>query len=318
VATRTEQKLAYLQETKSDIRNALIEKGQGVTDTDTFRSYADKIRAIESGGGDVIVGGNIPAGVYLSAADEYEQSAQHRRFMLNGNLYYAGTNSTASGYLNVIKKWNGTTWETVLESTSTTAGINDTKVDGTNWRGVEIDGKFYFAESRSCAAFDGATLTVLPDIPKTESTCFKWNGKLYVYTGSGYTLYEWDNDNSAWIAMTTHKYAYFAFVLNDDLYLVNSSGVCRYDNGSLTLVCTAPSNSTRFFVKDGAVYGYYMNKFYKFDLSSGTHTQIGAIPSFSYLYWSYGTSEIGFNGVTNYTPNSKCPYFVVNIVEPSE
>lgn len=46
----TKAKFDYLAETKSLIKSALIEKGQSVSDTDTFRSYADKIRAISGGG----------------------------------------------------------------------------------------------------------------------------------------------------------------------------------------------------------------------------------------------------------------------------
>lgn len=46
-----EEKLEYLIETKKQIKNAIVEKGQPVADTDTFRSYADKILQIESGGG---------------------------------------------------------------------------------------------------------------------------------------------------------------------------------------------------------------------------------------------------------------------------
>lgn len=44
----TKEKLAYLNDTKAAIKAALIEKGQTVTDADTFRSYADKVRAIET------------------------------------------------------------------------------------------------------------------------------------------------------------------------------------------------------------------------------------------------------------------------------
>lgn len=43
----TENKLAYLQETKSAIKDALVSKGQAVGDTDTFRSYAEKVLAIK-------------------------------------------------------------------------------------------------------------------------------------------------------------------------------------------------------------------------------------------------------------------------------
>ena len=41
-------KLNYLLETKQAIKQALIDKGQEVADTDTFRSYADKIASIQT------------------------------------------------------------------------------------------------------------------------------------------------------------------------------------------------------------------------------------------------------------------------------
>ena len=41
--------LNYLNETKSQIKQAIIEKGQPITDEDTFRSYANKIENIETG-----------------------------------------------------------------------------------------------------------------------------------------------------------------------------------------------------------------------------------------------------------------------------
>lgn len=45
------EKLTYLNDTKTAIKNAVVAKGVSVSDTDTFRSYADKIGQIESGGG---------------------------------------------------------------------------------------------------------------------------------------------------------------------------------------------------------------------------------------------------------------------------
>lgn len=44
------EKLTYLEGTKSAIKDAIIAKGVEVTDTDTFRSYAEKIESIEAGG----------------------------------------------------------------------------------------------------------------------------------------------------------------------------------------------------------------------------------------------------------------------------
>lgn len=47
---KTQKKLNYLLETKDLIKAAIEEKGQTVSDTDTFRSYAAKIQAIQAGG----------------------------------------------------------------------------------------------------------------------------------------------------------------------------------------------------------------------------------------------------------------------------
>ena len=44
------EKLTYLEGTKSAIKDAIIAKGVEVTDSDTFRSYAEKIESIEAGG----------------------------------------------------------------------------------------------------------------------------------------------------------------------------------------------------------------------------------------------------------------------------
>ena len=43
-------KISYLEQTKREIADAIVEKGQTVQDSDTFRSYADKIKKISGGG----------------------------------------------------------------------------------------------------------------------------------------------------------------------------------------------------------------------------------------------------------------------------
>ena len=43
-------KLTYLQDTKTSIKNAIVSKGVSVSDSDTFRSYANKISSITTGG----------------------------------------------------------------------------------------------------------------------------------------------------------------------------------------------------------------------------------------------------------------------------
>ena len=61
MANNIQDKLAYLEETKGLIKEAIIAKGGTVSDEDTFRSYADKIKTIEAGGGGSIAG--APSGM---------------------------------------------------------------------------------------------------------------------------------------------------------------------------------------------------------------------------------------------------------------
>lgn len=53
-------KLAYLAQTKTDIRQALQEKGSDVTTEDTFRSYADFVSEISGGGNSA----GVVSGIY--------------------------------------------------------------------------------------------------------------------------------------------------------------------------------------------------------------------------------------------------------------
>lgn len=41
--------LNYIEDTKNLIKQAIITKGQSISDNDTFRSYKDKILAIKTG-----------------------------------------------------------------------------------------------------------------------------------------------------------------------------------------------------------------------------------------------------------------------------
>ena len=62
MANTIQDKLAYLEETKEAIKQSIIAKGVSVSESDTFRSYADKIEAIQAGGS--IAG--APSGIRFS------------------------------------------------------------------------------------------------------------------------------------------------------------------------------------------------------------------------------------------------------------
>lgn len=77
MASKTEQKLEYLKGTKDAIKNAIVAKGQAVTDTDTFRSYADKIAAISGGGSADLV--------YVTFMSHDGAKELHKRAVVKGN-----------------------------------------------------------------------------------------------------------------------------------------------------------------------------------------------------------------------------------------
>lgn len=64
------EKLTYLEETKELIKQAIVDKGVEVNDTDTFRSYADKISEIEGGGGAVV----LPSSIRFQGATDTDLS----------------------------------------------------------------------------------------------------------------------------------------------------------------------------------------------------------------------------------------------------
>lgn len=73
-----EKKLDYLIQTKNEIKQAIIDKGVTVTDTDTFRSYADKIAEIQTGNGD---------GEHLVRVIDYDGSILKQEYLNEGSTF---------------------------------------------------------------------------------------------------------------------------------------------------------------------------------------------------------------------------------------
>ena len=60
------EKLNYLSQTKENIKQAIKGKGVEITDSDSFRSYAEKIGTIKAGGDEILI--NAPTALVLPAA----------------------------------------------------------------------------------------------------------------------------------------------------------------------------------------------------------------------------------------------------------
>ena len=75
MANTIADKLTYLNGTKDAIKQAIIGKGVDVSDTDTFRSYADKITSIQSGGssgtGSLVTGTKLAYSTFSTIPNEY-------------------------------------------------------------------------------------------------------------------------------------------------------------------------------------------------------------------------------------------------------
>lgn len=143
----TADKLAYTRNAKKEIKNALIEKGVEVLDTDTFASYSEKIRNIPAGGGDTVYAVsetalNVDDKVYLNKHyyDSYEVSeyktgwkeSAYSKYVYcynNGDLitFNNGTYCTHYSYDSENKTW------AVREFTKTSGGtiIGVENLDGT-------------------------------------------------------------------------------------------------------------------------------------------------------------------------------------------
>lgn len=109
-------KLTYLEGTKSAIKDSIISKGVAVSDSDTFRSYADKISQISAGGVDVTATGMTFAYANLTGDNfsKIEWSAKE-------NMRYLFYTSKIGGTIDLNDRMDSNTYyqtERMFQSTS--------------------------------------------------------------------------------------------------------------------------------------------------------------------------------------------------------
>lgn len=114
------EKLEYLSQTKEYIKEAIISKGQPVSSSDTFRSYASKIAAIENG--DIITATNT-TGSAVSADDKVWVEPEIN-YIQNFGIVGSPTieNQIASGFSGIdyltfpaINTQTADSWEVVIQ-----------------------------------------------------------------------------------------------------------------------------------------------------------------------------------------------------------
>lgn len=91
MANTISDKLTYLEGTKSAIKDAIVAKGVAVSDSDTFRSYADKIGQISGGGGKINLNDYGLTFAYSSMTQEQYDNIEYS-LPDNINYWFDGAN----------------------------------------------------------------------------------------------------------------------------------------------------------------------------------------------------------------------------------
>lgn len=268
-------------------------------------------------------GGTLPAGVYLTSSP-WPQPTNYRYkiYKLNGKIYAGSGNTTSAGYLNYWHEYNEetNTWTELFAATSSN-GIADSYLDSYNTVGVEYNGKLHIFSNKRHAVFDGTTFVASTTLPADMPKPVVHQGKLWVISDDNKKIYEWDETTATWTEKGAFSfYPDNAFVVNDNLYVTNSTNVYRYnDDGTVSKVMTLSESLNKFFVIDNKVFAFrsfnQTPKLYKIDVSAGTETAIGRLPSFLTYGISINTNDISFTGLTYSTTSGRVPFFKVNIVE---
>lgn len=97
------EKLEYLNDTKTAIKGAIVAKGVTVSDTDTFRSYANKIGQIQAGGGEPATKFGASVDTWLGDVDE---NGTLNKTTWTGALNFAGVKTIGAGVLQYAFYYN--------------------------------------------------------------------------------------------------------------------------------------------------------------------------------------------------------------------
>lgn len=159
-------KLTYLQETKTAIKNAIVSKGVEVSDADTFRSYANKIDSLKDGVRESTFTGYIaqsgktnvlPTVLQPVYGNEFKglmkinnSNSDKRKFILD-STFNSGTDGTLEAFIHYIHNPNtsnngifsigGVHWKAVYVGTDTSLSLPFINI-GNNGSSWAVDHKF--------------------------------------------------------------------------------------------------------------------------------------------------------------------------------
>lgn len=268
----TKAKLDYLKGTKSAIADALVEKGQTVSSTDTFRSYADKVRAIKSGGG------GLEPGVYFKRYEIPCYGSYYQYWMwFKGELYCFRLPYKGLGNDYEVFKYENGAWSKIVEKIGIYGLANP----------ININGKLHLVGFMYHRVFDGETLTVLSNMPASNFSdsgysAFLYKGKLRAFSYN--VEYEWNESNDTWEVVSTHSIlspysSPDVFTVNGEIYVHDAPKIYIYSNGTLTEVANTGSGYTYMGTYNDVAYfrGSTINVF---DPATNSLRSVGYNPSY--------------------------------------
>ena len=199
-------KLEYLNQTKQDIKQAIINKGQNITEEDTFRSYVDKINDIELG-----VLSELEAQILNTNLD----------FILNEKVpelvIDLDTGSLSGGYIGQLFNYDKNVQIGIIQSFIQTGTLPLT---------------YPIPESAYCNTYvfikNISNRTI--NVTKATVTISQGNDKLYIGYGA-----QWWGDNGTCILQPNEVYSYnqlssIGFQINNEQELKDSLNSRKYFN----------------------------------------------------------------------------------------
>ena len=276
------EKLDYLEGTKTSIKNAIISKGQEVTENDTFRSYAQKIAAIETGidtsdatataedikaGKTAYVDGEKIEGTHV---DEDLTSVLNAQDQKIAELEAALENKTAGG-------------KTKLNIYAQTT--EPTEKDGIWLETDKTFNKVYFDEQVKKITVEGWDVSKsYPHIDVSSSAKFPVAGVgnyLYIFLNNKIYKYDIFNQTLEIQKNININGGYAACTIDDNIYVINDRYIYRYNiiNDEFILLYTG-SNSfqsssmvavgTDIYIMGCRYYGSTYEGIFKYDTINNT------------------------------------------------
>ena len=198
-------KLSYLDQTKEAIKEAIINKGVDVSENDTFRSYAEKIGDIETGGGD----GNImPDDLILTPEKELPNQSEQVQYTTYTPPYTSGgVDYDGAGTIKVRKVGSWIDSEISadnIKSGKTILGVTGVVTELVSAPAVTTKSTTTQKVLRPVAPYNGLSEVIVEPITAERKTVNPSTSIQYVYPSGNYDTFEEVTINPVTASIDSH------------------------------------------------------------------------------------------------------------------